>query len=115
MTTARSVLALTGALALLACDAKSETTQPDEAAAMPSSEGEPSPAPEDGGDDGSIPPELEGGDAMEGDALAGAETISFDDTDATAGPAEPIGGIAPRRKKIESFQLFGTGGRGGPG
>jgi hypothetical protein len=59
---------------------------------------------------GGAPGETEQVDAPE---LA-TETITFDESDASAGPTEPIGGIAPRRKKIESFELFGTR-RGGPG
>ncbi len=47
-------------------------------------------------------------------AASGDEVITFDGLDAAAPPDATIR-AAPQREPIERFQLFGEGGRGGPG
>jgi len=65
------------------------------------------------GDEGLDAPGSDDLDAPDDEAHA-ANVITFDDESDPGGPADTLR-AAPRREDIPSFELFGAGGRGGPG
>jgi len=94
---ARTVLFASSLALPSACDRPDASTTPEASpAAQPDSDLDPAPS------------------EARVDAPAGAETITFDGMDAPGGPEDEIQ-AAPHREPIESFELFGAGGRGGPG
>lgn len=95
--------------ATLACNPSETTVAPDRAGPETEHDGTPE-SPDEIDDDADSTADA----ATDPAADPAAQTISFDGMDAPGGPEDEIR-VAPQREDIESFEIFGVGGRGGPG
>jgi hypothetical protein len=58
--------------------------------------------------------EDEDGEEAPDQSSQASNVINFEDEPDAGGPSDPLR-AAPKRQDIPSFELFGAGGRGGPG